>query len=590
MRDTSSRLQGPFDSDVESDIAALLQDRSGLFEGIGGGNHPTPDVLASWKRCVRYGLNPSGIAPLTADLRERGEQLIAATDAALASRSRIDQLQSLGMCLSLTDDQGVILKQWAGGAPIMKTLEGLDVVAGFSVDEATVGTSSGSSLISRKPTLVRGPEHFAPQFSDLTSAGNAVVHPITRQLLGSLNLTCSVDDSSPLALSWVQEIVADIEATLLESATVSERLLLAQFLRENRDARHPVVAVNARTVMANASATRLLGAVDQAMLWDHAKTTFADRTRSVSVMSLDGGVRIQVERSFVTGPTSDEGVVLRLSRLHEPARRPDLATVSLPGLSGNGHTWNRMRHELARATDSSILLYGDPGTGKASVARCIAGRDAAAFDGDDASPEWLEHIAGSANEGRALVLLHLDRIPNQWRLRLASILTTTAVRVVATSGRPPASGALGDHLQVCFPDVIAVPSLTERPEDLSSIVENLSLRHSRAANPPRWMPDAIQALARVDWPENIRSLNLVVAQVLSKVRHDYVGIGDLPVQIHRRGARRRLSGLERMEADAILQALRDSGDNKKLASEALGIARSTLYRKMRALGIDSAIV
>jgi transcriptional regulator of acetoin/glycerol metabolism len=45
-------------------------------------------------------------------------------------------------------------------------------------------------------------------------------------------------------------------------------------------------------------------------------------------------------------------------------------------------------------------------------------------------------------------------------------------------------------------------------------------------------------------------------------------------------------GLERLEAVAILQAVQEADGNKHQAAAALGIARSTLYRKMRSLGVD----
>jgi transcriptional regulator of acetoin/glycerol metabolism len=44
--------------------------------------------------------------------------------------------------------------------------------------------------------------------------------------------------------------------------------------------------------------------------------------------------------------------------------------------------------------------------------------------------------------------------------------------------------------------------------------------------------------------------------------------------------------MQRAEREALLNALDDSGGNKQVAAEMLGIARSTLYRKIRSLGID----
>jgi transcriptional regulator of acetoin/glycerol metabolism len=46
------------------------------------------------------------------------------------------------------------------------------------------------------------------------------------------------------------------------------------------------------------------------------------------------------------------------------------------------------------------------------------------------------------------------------------------------------------------------------------------------------------------------------------------------------------SGLQRLEAEAIARALAGCGGNKREAARALGISRSTLYRKLRAYGLD----
>jgi transcriptional regulator of acetoin/glycerol metabolism len=49
---------------------------------------------------------------------------------------------------------------------------------------------------------------------------------------------------------------------------------------------------------------------------------------------------------------------------------------------------------------------------------------------------------------------------------------------------------------------------------------------------------------------------------------------------------RTLSSLEQLELDAIVAALRDADANKTQAAAALGLSRSTLYRKIRQYGID----
>ena len=100
------------------------------------------------------------------------------------------------------------------------------------------------------------------------------------------------------------------------------------------------------------------------------------------------------------------------------------------------------------------------------------------------------------------------------------------------------------------------------------------------------MDDRRPQLTRLEWPRNVSTLESVVGSVLKQVRTGYITARDLPAGIAARASGRQLNTLERIEAHAILQAIKDADGNKLVAAESLGIARSTLYRKLRGFGID----
>ncbi|MDX6361118.1 MAG: sigma-54 dependent transcriptional regulator, acetoin dehydrogenase operon transcriptional, partial [Streptomyces sp.] len=190
-------------------------------------------VLASWERCLHSGIEPSGAVPRRVREGDWDARVVAAASRIVAQRR--SHIEGADVCVSVTDPDGVILRQWSGTGRVPDTMRRLDIVPGFRGDEGTIGTSSASTLVTGRPLLVQGPEHFASQFSSLTSAGMVIRHPARRSVEGTLNLTCRFADTTPLALAWVCEMVTEIERVLLQDATRAEHMLMERFLSSGRD-------------------------------------------------------------------------------------------------------------------------------------------------------------------------------------------------------------------------------------------------------------------------------------------------------------------------------------------------------------------
>lgn len=101
----------------------------------------------------------------------------------------------------------------------------------------------------------------------------------------------------------------------------------------------------------------------------------------------------------------------------------------------------------------------------------------------------------------------------------------------------------------------------------------------------RLTPGAAESLADHPWPGNLRELHMVLGDVAARRTAGDVTVQDLPVAYRRSGRSRRLGPLERAEHDAIAAALHACGGNKTRAAEHLGISRTTLYHRIRTLGI-----
>jgi DNA-binding NtrC family response regulator len=131
---------------------------------------------------------------------------------------------------------------------------------------------------------------------------------------------------------------------------------------------------------------------------------------------------------------------------------------------------------------------------------------------------------------------------------------------------------------------IEVPPLRDRLEDIPCLVEAFIGKHS-TETPVRCSPEVLQALARLDWPWNVRQLENLVRGVLVRRHRGDICLADLPPACLMGARQRRLTRIEQVERDAIVAGLRTAG-NKAEAARFLGISRATLYRKIRTYGIS----
>ena len=141
-----------------------------------------------------------------------------------------------------------------------------------------------------------------------------------------------------------------------------------------------------------------------------------------------------------------------------------------------------------------------------------------------------------------------------------------------------------------------LPPLRERREDVPLLVDyfnrKYSAQYSRA--PKAFTDDALERLATYDWPGNVRELRNTIERVVIMTARDRITPDDLPMLGAPEGfttpARYNFTsyreGREAYERAYILRKIADCDGNITRAAEALGIDRSHLYRRMKALGIS----
>lgn len=166
------------------------------------------------------------------------------------------------------------------------------------------------------------------------------------------------------------------------------------------------------------------------------------------------------------------------------------------------------------------------------------------------------------------------------------IIAATSIDLQAAMARGAFRADLYYRLNVL---PIAVPPLRERLEDLPALCETIL---GELGSQYELEADAQQLLARHAWPGNIRELRNVLERATLLADQPRLGLADLraalgplspvasgPVQQTYREA------CEAFERKLIGEALAQCEGNVPQAAQALGLGRSTLYKKMVALGL-----
>ncbi len=335
-------------------------------------------------------------------------------------------------------------------------------------------------------------------------------------------------------------------------------------------------------------------------------------------------------------PETNQRITLGIDRIDQPVK-PETAFEGIIGRSSGLRRVLQMVETVARG-DSTVLLLGETGTGKELVARAIHGHsprksrpfvklNCAAIPTGLLESELFGHERGSftgaiaqkigrlelAHQG-SLFLDEMGDIPLELQPKLLRVLqereferlgsTRTQkvdVRIVAATHRDLEGMILEKQFRSdlyyrvnVFP--IQVPPLRERPEDIPLLVEHFV---KQATQRMRKTIDAIpsdtaDALIRYRWPGNIRELENVIerAVILSPGPVLRLSPRDLKSRLMPGQNTDRHQTLEEVERNHILKTLTETSwvlSGPAGAAARLGLNRSTLYFRMKKLGITRSV-
>ncbi len=309
-----------------------------------------------------------------------------------------------------------------------------------------------------------------------------------------------------------------------------------------------------------------------------------------------------------------------------------------------------LKQQIARAgpTNGWVLIHGESGTGKELVARAIHraskrangpfvevncaaipqelieselfGHERGSFTGAtgmkrgkfelaDGGTIFLDEIADMSMATQAKVLRVLE---GQEFQRVGGTKTLKAdVRVIAASNKKLAEeikrGSFREDLYYRLNVIpLEVPPLRERQDDIPRLVRHFLKEFSVEYGQKTKVidEDALALFVRYPWPGNVRELRNSIERLMIMVPRTSLSVSDVPPPINASVAGRIPqecpAGMRTRPHDATLkdaraeferefisQKLKEHGGNVSKTADAIGVERSNLHRKIKALGIEA---
>jgi transcriptional regulator of acetoin/glycerol metabolism len=609
--------------DVVDRAVLIAEARAGFLSTGAVESGSVPDVVAaSWRRSHDAGVDSQHVEVQYHEDLDTSSRLVRCSQPILTRLS--EETADLPLSIALTDSKARVLSRVDTERTIGIRLDAVSLAPGFDYTEGQVGTNGvGTVFESGQPIYIVGPEHFHEQLQPFACAGAPVRDPLSGRVEGVLDISCLTQHSSPLIYSLVRSAAQDIERNLLLDRSHRQQALFETFMRVDSRSKSAVIAMDGSVAMSNSLAQSLFNVAEHRTISEHASYLMRHSSRAVDQIELPSGKVVRIRATRIA-PGSDAGIVIEVTlraesptavqklddaaqnaehlatrhrRAASSSRLLDATTLSS---SGQSPAWKRACADIATALDEHrpLLVLGETGTGKFSLVaeiyhRVHPGGRSMLIDAVDVSLDsWsdAEQAMERTTTPTLYIVRNIDALSTDGAERLNDFLLALAdterpAYIAATLSDAKIDSDLPFRdLLVHFQQAVTVPPLRHRTDDLAILVPRVLAKLSRKER--RLTPAAMRVIVRYSWPRNIRQLEEALRAALTKRPVGDIQPDDLPGYCHNT-ARRQLSGLESMERDAIVKALHDAGGNRVQAAQTLGIARSSLYRKLRSFGIET---
>lgn len=580
-------------------------------------------------------------------LRDRNRLLLSAAQDIFSRTAEL--LVGARSIMLLTDPNGIVLQvvgdhATRGEGESIHLMQG-----GHWHEDRIGTNGIGTAIATSRPAQVHAAEHFCEGIKSWTCAACPIFEPGTGTIMGVLDISGPPTTYQRTNLALAVATARQIESVLIERAARERLFLVEACLERlsARDVAG-LVALDRSGRLVHATGRvqapvrigeRLPGLDDRMEVEDWAKQLPREwRAEWFNPVAVGGET---IGAMLVVPDQRTRSAPPRATTERCSERDPDRSSFnSIVGQSGVMlGTIERARFLVDKQVP--VLIEGETGVGKELLARAIHGEgdprksfvvfNCGAVTRDLVAGELFGHVrgafTGATSEGRPgrfelahggiLCLDEIGELPLEVQPFLLRALEEgiiyrlgdtqprrVEVRLVAMTNRDllqevSAGRFRRDLYYRIGVTKLRIPPLRERGSDILLLAEHfnrvLAQRHGMPAR--RFAPEVQDALLNHDWPGNARELRNLVESLLLMTAPGEIGLEDLapffavgappapdPDPAPLRSAATPAT-LESTERDAIASAIASARGNFVAAARALGISRSTLYRKAERYGL-----
>ncbi|TAN38751.1 MAG: sigma-54-dependent Fis family transcriptional regulator [Nitrospirae bacterium] len=417
--------------------------------------------------------------------------------------------------------------------------------------------------------------------------------------------------SSTNALKIIEEKMFDVVLTDLKMEKVDGMQILKKCRSLYPDTE--VIMITGFATVESAIHAMKKGAYDyiaKPFKFDEVRKIVREAVEKVRLRKENMQLREQIEnyQGKVRIITQDAG----MQRLLDTARQigPTDCNVLITGESGTGkELFARYIHFNSKRSDQTFLAINCGAFSEELLANELFGHEKGAFTGAAEQKKGLIERAG----GGTLFLDEVTEMSPSMQVKLLRVLQEkevlrlgsteplkTDVRFLAATNRNIQdvirSGAFRQDLFFRLNVVsLTIPPLAQRKDDIPLLGYYFLKKYSALMKKEvtEVSPDVVAILNAYDFPGNVRELENIIERGVALANSGLIEVAHLPEDLRELSIRTfrkkegKIPSLDDQEMSYITWVLSESGGNKTLAAQILGIDRVSLWRKLKKYGIES---